>query len=184
MGIRFRAALLAQVLICVVLSSSVGCKPPPNRVGLNDKIARATRELYEKGQSLRKNCEKIQKGKPADLVGLGPSIANGIDQIGETLKKLNASFEGQAAPARRSLHAQALVDAFAEFLKIQNDIYNTQLAEVKTIVNGADFGPGSWGALDAQFQAAKQLEDPAYKKLLDAQKEFADEHWFRPVPTR
>jgi hypothetical protein len=184
-GSRFKAVLVWQALVCLVVCSSAGCTPPPKRVELNDKIARATRKLFQSGKALRNICERLKDAKDAKLIASVPSeIASSIDATGELLTTLGASFEGQQVPVRRSNSAQGLVDAFAEFLKVENDIYNTQFAKIKTIARAADFGAGSWGQIEAEFASAKAQEDPAFKKLQDAQKAFADEHFFRFVPTR
>jgi hypothetical protein len=175
-----RWAIVQQALISLVMCLPLGCSPPPSRIGLNDKIAAANRELSSLGSALRKTLEGLNTDKPPD----GNSIQGQIDGIGKKLKEIQLSFENQQVPARRSKSAPALVSAYAEFLKVQDTIYEKNLAEVATIVKGPGSGKDKWPAVLALLTAAKDLEAPALKALKDAQKEFADEHHFQLVPKR
>jgi hypothetical protein len=175
-----RWAIVLQILISLVLCWPVGCSPPPSRIGLNDKIAAATRELSALGSALRKTLDGLKTDKPPDA----SAVQSQIDGIGKKLKEIQLSFADQQVPARRSKSAPALVSAFAEFLKVQDTIYEKNLAQVATIVKGPGSGQQKWPAVSAELTAARALEGPVLKALRDAQKEFADEHFFQLVPKR
>jgi len=174
-----RWAIVLQVLISLVLCWPVGCSPPPSRVGLNDKIAAANRELSALGSALRKTLEGLNTDKPPD----GTTIQAQIDGIGKKLKEIEVSFENQQVPARRSKSAPDLVSAYADFLKVQDTIYEKHLAQVATIAKRPG-GKEKWFEVQAELNAAKALEAPVLDALKKAQKEYADEHFFQLVPKR
>jgi hypothetical protein len=129
---------------------------------------------------LRKTLEGLNTDKPPD----NTTIQSKIDAVGNKLKEVKLSFENQQAPARRSQSAPALVSAYADFLKVQDTIYEEHLGKVLTIVRGPGSGKEKWPAVNAELAAAKALEALALAALKKAQKDLADEHFFQLVPKR
>lgn len=173
---RLGRALLLGLLLLIV-SLDVGCgAPPPSRLALNDRMAQANTRLAELGRKFAGTLESF-KEKPGDA----STIRRDYDAIQKAVAEAKKQFENFPLPARTSKNAPVLLAAYKEFLKTEETICNTNLKRAADLAPG---GADTWPQVEAEFKAAYEAETSALDKVKKAQKDYADEHYYRLVQKR
>ncbi len=167
---------LLVVAIGLVLCLQIGCTPPPSRIGLNDKIARANRKLMEAAKRFSKTLDPLKLNKPVDVNQI-KTAAQGMQKALDEVKK---SFENQKLPAKRSNSAEELVSAYQNFLDAEQKIMDTNVKQIITMVENGAQGQ----AIQQETRVAAGQEADALAKLKAAQKKYADEHFYSIVTNR
>jgi hypothetical protein len=171
---------LFPILLGMPFFLAAGCSPPTSLVGLNDKIAAATRKLGKLAQGLGKSLEPLKNDKPVEASG----VKTQIESIGKTLEEMKEAFEYQSIPVRKSKSSEGLLTAFKDFLQVQDKIFQTHFQKVETILDNGDTPRNKWISIETELRAAKELERSTYNALRDAQRNYCEEHFFLAVPSR
>jgi hypothetical protein len=177
MNARRLAGLL--VLAWVVLGS--GCfKPPPSRIGFNDKIAKGTRRLAGLGFILRKQLEPLAKGENVSAA----SISGTTNEMGKALDELQADFEELQLPGKTSNSAEAYRSAYGRFLETERKLYDTHIKKIVSILQGNLPPAAKKDEVDRENKEMMAGEQPALSALKNAQNKYAEEHNYKLVPSR
>lgn len=173
-----RTRQLAWLTVLAGLALSPGCfKPPPSRIGFNEKIAKAIKKLANQGRALRKSLEPLQKGDMVPAV----SVQGAVNTLGKVLEAVETEFAELEVPGKPSASAPEYLSAFQAFLKAERTIYDTNLKNIVTILQGNAPAVGKWAQVEQEFRAMTATEQGPLTALKAAQKKYADEHNYRLV---
>jgi hypothetical protein len=174
-----RTLLLGLLLLLVAIE--VGCQgPPPSRLAFTDRMAVTNAKIADSSQKIRKALQNARDGKAPEM----NTIRSEADKVKKAIADARKEFDNLSLPARPSKSAPALLDAYKDFLKVEEQIYNTQMQKVVQLAQSGGSGNEFLGMVDSEMNQAYMMETPALERVKKAQKDYADEHFLRLQPKR
>jgi cytochrome c556 len=116
--------LLVTAVLAALLAGCHG--PPPTRVEFNNNLADRNAKLYKAGRAFRKTLDPLLKdGRSADVA----AVKKARDDARAALEDVSSEFKDSRTP-RKGGNAQAIWDAYNDFLATEDDIVNKYFAEI------------------------------------------------------
>lgn len=174
-----------RLALLVLLLVGVGCSIPPNRITFPERMADANKKLN--GIALKLYGELLTLLSPGP--NLDPALIEKVKALTkeaeQEVAQLKKDYNPGLLPTRTSPNAPALLEAYQKFLVAEDTIVNKHLNQVVTILEDPKLQRGvKWQQIRAELDAARALETPALKDVKEAQKKYAEDHFYSLVAER
>ena len=168
------ATLPSLVLAATLLFLLVGCNVRPTLVGFNDQIAKDNQRLNDAGTRFNL-AVALALQNPSQL----SQVDNAYADAKQTLENVKTAWESQKLPKHASQAAPGYMDAYKQFLTVQEAIAG-HMDKIVTALHDTSLDPTArQQTVFAELAEMSAKDNSAKGALNGAQSKYAKEHSFQ-----
>jgi hypothetical protein len=169
---KARPSLLIQVLLAGVIVVASGCGMPPKPMQFNNMLSRANKRLADPARKFYEAVIPLKENKEAKI----KQAQSAYDEMRSALADVRSQFASARAPVSSPYGVELLAEYRDNFLKAQQNVFDTSITPMWKIVQGPGDPASKWNAIVPLLQKARDDETPSYNKLRAWHKEYCKDH--------